>query len=78
MLAALAGAMNYAGFQVVGMLADYLGTGRIMAGLFFGILFARMPWISSGKLRIVGLLPKAVRRPLMVSPSLIYRTNDIE
>jgi hypothetical protein len=65
-LAALAGAMTYSGFLVIGVLADYLGTGRFMAGLLLGVLFARYPWISKGKPRIVGLLPKPVRRPLMV------------
>jgi hypothetical protein len=66
-LAALAGTMTYSGFLVVGVLADYLGTSRFMAGLLLGVLFARFPWISQGKPRIVGLLPKAVRRPLIVS-----------
>jgi len=59
--------MTYTGFLVIGVLADYLGTGRFVAGLLLGILFARFPAISKGKLRIVGLLPKPVRRPLMVS-----------
>ena len=67
LLAALAGTMSYTGFLVVGVLADYLGTGRVVAGLLLGVLFARFPWISKGKLRIVGLLPKPVRRPLIVS-----------
>jgi hypothetical protein len=66
-LAALASTMTYTGFLVVGVLADHLGTGRFMAGLLLGGLFARFPWISKGKLRIVGLLPKPVRRPLIVS-----------
>lgn len=66
-LAALAGAMTYTGFLVVGVLADHLGTGRVIAGLLLGGLFARFPWISNGRLRIVGLLPKPVRRPLIVS-----------
>jgi hypothetical protein len=65
-LAALASTMTYTGFLVVGVLADYLGTGRVMAGLLLGVLFARFPWISKGKLRIVGLLPKPARRPLIV------------
>jgi hypothetical protein len=65
-LTALASTMTYTGFLVVGVLADHLGTGRVMAGLLLGGLFARFPWISKGKLRIVGLLPKPVRRPLMV------------
>jgi hypothetical protein len=66
-LAALASTMTYTGFLVVGVLADYLGTGRVMAGLLLAVLFARFPWISKGKLRIVGLLPKPARRPLILS-----------
>lgn len=67
MLAALAGTLTYTGYLVVGMLADYLGTGRGMAGLLLAGLFARFPWVSEGRLRIVGVLPKPARRPLMVS-----------
>lgn len=59
--------MSYTGFLVVGVLADYLGTGRVIAGLLLGGLFARFPWVSKGKLRIVGLLPRPARRPLIVS-----------
>lgn len=66
-LAALAGTMTYTGFLVVGVFADYLGTGRFAAGLLLGALFARFPWISNGRLRVVGLLPKPARRPLIVS-----------
>lgn len=66
-LVALAGTMTYAGFLVVGVIADYLGTGRTVAGLLLGILFARIPRLSQGKLRTVGLLPKIARRPIMVS-----------
>lgn len=58
--------MTYTGFLVVGVLADYLGTGRFVAGLLLGALFARFPWISKGRLRIVGLLPQPARRPLIV------------
>lgn len=65
-LAALAGTMTYTGFLVIGVLAEYLGTGRFVAGLLLGVLFARFPRISNGKLRLVGLLPKPVRRPLIV------------
>lgn len=65
-LAAVAGTMTYTVFLVVGVLADQLGTGRFVAGLLLGALFARFPWISNGKPRIVGLLPKPVRRPLIV------------
>ncbi|MEO7495873.1 MAG: hypothetical protein ABIV04_13110 [Massilia sp.] len=66
-LAALAATISYTGLLVVGVLADHLGTSRFVAGLLLGCLFARFPWISKGKPRIVGLLPKPVRRPLMVS-----------
>jgi len=66
-LAALASTMTYTGFLVIGVLADYLGTSRILAGLLLGGLFARFPWIRKGKLRIVGLLPQAARRPLILS-----------
>lgn len=66
-LVALAGTLSYSAYLVVGVLADYLGTGRGMAGLLLGALFARFPWASKGKLRIVGLLPKPVRRPVMAS-----------
>lgn len=65
-LAALASTMTYTGYLVIGVLAEHLGTGRVLAGLLLGALFARFPWISKGKLRIVGLLPKPVRRPLIV------------
>lgn len=65
-LAALAGTMTYTGFLVVGVVAEYLGTGRIVAGLLLGGLFARFPWISKGKFGMVGLLPKPVRRPVIV------------
>lgn len=65
-LAALASTMTYTGYLVVGVLADYLGIGRVMAGLLLGGLFARLPWIRKGKLRTVGLLPKHVRRPTML------------
>ena len=67
LLAAVAGTMAYTGFLVVGVLADQLGTGRFVAGLLLGALFARFPWISNGRPRIVGLLPKPVRRPLIVA-----------
>ena len=66
-LAALAGTLTYTGYLVVGVLADYLGTNRFVAGLLLGILFARFPRVSKGKLRLVGLLPKPARRPLIVS-----------
>ena len=59
--------MTYTGFLVIGVLAELLGTSRFLAGLLLGVLFARFPWISKGKLRIVGILPKPVRRPLVVS-----------
>ncbi|WP_426107836.1 hypothetical protein [Massilia sp. TSP1-1-2] len=66
-LAALVGTMTYTGYLVIGVLADQLGTGRVIAGLLLGGLFARFPWITQGKLRIVSLLPVPVRRPLIVS-----------
>lgn len=59
--------MTYTGFLVIGRLAEQLGTGRVVAGLLLGGLLARFPWISKGKLRLVGLLPKPVRRPFIVS-----------
>ena len=65
-LVALASTMTYTGFLVVGVLADYLGTSRTVAGLLLGVLFARFPWIIKGKLRVVGLLPKPARRQLIV------------
>jgi hypothetical protein len=65
-LAALAGTMTCTGYLVVGVLADYLGTGRTIAGLLLAALFARFPWLSRGKFRVVGLLPKPVRRPLII------------
>jgi len=65
MLAALAGTLTYSGFLVVGVVAGYLDTGRFLAGLLLGFLLARFPWMSKGKLRIVGLLPKPVRRPFI-------------
>jgi hypothetical protein len=67
LLAALASTLTYTGYLVVGVLADYLGTSRFTAGLLLGILFARFPRVSKGKLRLVGLLPKPARRPLIVS-----------
>ena len=66
-LAALASTLTYTGYLVIGVLADYLGTSRFVAGLLLGILFARFPRVSKGKLRLVGLLPKPVRRPLILS-----------
>ena len=65
-LAVLASTLSYAGFLVVGVLAEQLGTSRVVAGLLLGGLFARFPWVVAGKLRIVGLLPQAIRRPLIV------------
>lgn len=67
LLAALASTLSYAGFLVVGVVADHLGTGRGMAGLLLAGLFARFPWIRQRKLRIAGVLPKPARRPLIVS-----------
>lgn len=66
LLVLLAGTLTYTGLLVVGVLADYLDTSRVVAGLLLAALFARFPWISKGKPRIVGVLPKPVRRPLFL------------
>lgn len=66
-LAALTATMTYTGFLVVGVLADYFGTSRFITGLLIAIVFARFPWIRDGKPRMVGLLPKPLRRPLVLS-----------
>ncbi len=66
-LAALAATFTYTGFLVIGVVADYLDTSRFVAGLLLGALFARFPWMVKGKLRIVGVLPRPVRRPVMVA-----------
>jgi len=66
-LVALASMLTYTTYLVVGVLADYLGTSRGMAGLLLAILFARVPWISQRGPRIVGLMPKSARRPVMLS-----------
>jgi hypothetical protein len=66
-LAAIAGTISYAGYLVVGIVSDYLGTGRFVAGLLLGGLFARLPYISQGKLRTIGLLPKHARRPVLLT-----------
>ncbi len=65
-LVALAGTITYTGFLVVGMLAEYLGTGRFVTGLLLGLVFARFPKFSKGKFRTVGLLPQPARRPVML------------
>ena len=61
----LAATISYTGFLVIGVLADYLGSSRFVAGLLLGALFARFPRVSNGKLGMVGLVPKPVRQPLM-------------
>jgi hypothetical protein len=66
MLAALASTLTYTGFLVVGVVAEYLDTGRFVAGLLLAVIFARIPWFSRGKLRTAGLLSKQVRRTVMV------------
>lgn len=66
-LAALASTLTYTTYLVVGVLADYLGTGRGMAGFLLAVLFARLPWITRSGPRIVGLLPKPARRPVMAT-----------
>lgn len=55
----------YAGYLVIGMLAEYLGSGRFVAGLLLGLLFLRLPRARDGKLHTVGLLPKKARLPVM-------------
>jgi len=65
-LVALAATMSYTGYLVVGVLADLLGTGRVIAGLLLGVLFARFPSTRGGRLHLVGLLPTAARRPLIL------------
>lgn len=67
LLVALASTMTYTGYLVVTVVADYLDTGRFLAGLLLGGLFARLPWIREGKLHTVGLLPKRARLPVMVA-----------
>lgn len=66
MLVVLASTMTYTAYLVIGLLAEHLGSGRFLAGLLLGLIFARFPWIRKGKLRVVGLLPKPVRRPLIL------------
>lgn len=66
-LIALASTMTYTGYLVVGVLAGYLDTARIWAGLLLAVIFARLPQIRDGKLRTIGLLPKPARRPVMLS-----------
>jgi hypothetical protein len=66
-LVALASVLTYSAYLLVGVLADYLGIARGMAGLLLAILFARVPLAGRGGLRMAGILPKAVRRPLMGS-----------
>lgn len=66
-LVAVASTMTYAGFLVIGELAYRLGTGRFLAGLLLALVFARFPSLSKGKVRMVGLLPKPVRRPVMLA-----------
>lgn len=67
LLVALATTISYTGYLVIGLLADYLNTSRFLTGLLLGILFARFPSTKGGKLRLVGLLPKPARRPLLLA-----------
>lgn len=67
MLVALASTSTYAGYLVVGVLAEYLDIGRVAAGLLLGVIFARIPWVRQGKLRAVGLLPGKARLPVIVA-----------
>lgn len=70
-LVTLAATFSYTGFLVVGVLADLLGTGHFIAGLLLGGLFARFPSTRDGRLRLVGLLPTAARRPLILGMLLL-------
>jgi hypothetical protein len=65
-LGALSSGISYAGYLVLGVVAEFLGISRFATGLLFGALFARLPWISQGKLGTVGLLPRNARRPVML------------
>ncbi|WP_151636266.1 hypothetical protein [Noviherbaspirillum aerium] len=67
MLVALASTSTYAGYLVVGVLAEYLDIGRVAAGLLLGVIFARLPWVRQGKLRTVGMLPGKARLPVIVA-----------
>jgi hypothetical protein len=67
LLVALAGSLSYVGYLVIGVIADYLEVGRLLAGVLIGVLFARFPWVRAGKLRTVGLLPKRARLPVMAT-----------
>ena len=66
-LVALAGTSTYAGYLVIGMVAEYLGSGHFVAGLLLGILFFRLPKVRDGKLLTVGLLPKRARLPAVLA-----------
>ncbi len=65
-LVVLAGTMTYTGFLVVGVVAHHLDIGRFVAGLLLGVLFARLPKFSNGKVRTIGLIPKSLRRPAIL------------
>lgn len=65
-LGALSSVITYAGYLVLGVVAEFLGIGRFATGLLFGTLFARLPWISQGRVGTVGLLPRNARRPVML------------
>lgn len=81
MLALLSGSLSYAGFLVVGTVSHYLGTGRVLAGLLLGMLFARVPWVREGRLTTLGILPRGARRPVVAGLLLLalathfYRGN---
>jgi len=66
-LVILASTLSYTGYLVVSVVAEHLGTGRLMAGFLLGVLFARVPWIAEQKLRTIGLLPQRARLPVMVA-----------
>jgi hypothetical protein len=79
-LVVLAGTLSYAAYLVVGVISDYLVIGRFMAGLLFGGLSARVPFIRQGKLRSVGLLPNlgsAQIRSYCKQPCCIDRLDKV-
>ncbi|MBC7416339.1 MAG: hypothetical protein H7327_15535 [Herminiimonas sp.] len=63
----MAATSAYAGYLVIGVIAAYLDTGRFVAALILAVVFARFPHVRQGKLRTIGLLPKAARLPVMVT-----------
>jgi hypothetical protein len=56
-LAAPVSTVTYAGFLVIDVLAEHLGTSRVAAGVLLGVLFARFTWVRQGKLRVMVYCP---------------------